>query len=247
MGKKIVPCLDIRDGKVVKGVNFEGIREVGDPVEAAVKYNAQGADEIVLYDINAAIEKRIIDLALVRAVAEKIDVGLAVAGGIGTIADFEKVIEAGASKVSVNSLAIRNPEIIREFADKFGSKRVVVGIDAMYDGAFESGYKVMQGGGQVETGIDLIKWVKTVQELGAGEICLNSIDADGMKTGYDIKMLNAVCDVVNIPVIASGGCGALEHFAEVFNKTDASSALAASVFHFGELTVGQIKEYLNGC
>jgi cyclase len=238
---KIVPCLDIRDGKVVKGVKFEGIREVGDPVERAALYNAQGADELVLYDISASIEKRIIDLDLVRNVKAKINVPLAVAGGIGTIEDFEKALNAGADKVSLNSLAIRNPDIIKQAADKFGAKAVVVGIDAKAD---SGSYKVMTGAGLVDTGLDLLEWVKQVEQLGAGEICLNSIDADGTKAGYDIEMLNAVCGVTTLPVIASGGCGKLEDFAEVFGKTKATSALAASVFHLDILTVKQIKEYL---
>jgi cyclase len=251
---KIIPCLDIRGGKVVKGVKFEGIREVGDPVELAKKYNSDGADELVLYDISASIEKRIVDLELVSKIAAVIDVPLAVAGGIGTIADFEKVLNAGAARVSVNSLAIRNPDIIKEASAKFGSKAVVVGIDACRSrqgqSRFAAGepykYSVMLSAGQEDSGLELIEWVKRVQELGAGEICLNSIDADGVKNGYDLEMLNAVCVVTTVPVIASGGCGALEHFAEVFSKTKASAALAASVFHFGELTVQQIKEYLNG-
>jgi cyclase len=253
---KIIPCLDIRGGKVVKGVKFEGIREVGDPVELAAKYLADGADELVLYDISASIENRIVDLELVGKIASVINkkVDFTVAGGIGTIADFEKVLNAGATRVSVNSLAIRSPEIIREAAAKFGSKAVVVGIDACRSrqgqSRFAAGepykYSVMLSAGQEDSGLELIEWVKRVQELGAGEICLNSIDADGVKNGYDLEMLNAVCAVATVPVIASGGCGALEHFAEVFSKTKASAALAASVFHFGELTVQQIKEYLNG-
>jgi len=240
--KKIIPCLDIRDGKVVKGVKFDGIREVGDPVERAKLYNAQGADELVLYDISASVEKRIIDLELVAAVKAVIDVPLSVAGGIGNIDDFEKALKAGADKVSLNSLAIRNPEIIRQAADKFGSERVIIGIDAMKVG---ESYKVMLGMGKVDANLDLIDWVKQVTELGAGEICLNSIDADGTKHGYDIDMLNAVCAATNVGVIASGGCGELAHFADVFAKTPASAALAASVFHMDMLTVGQIKEYLS--
>ena len=244
MKKKIIPCLDIRDGKVVKGVKFEGIRDVGDPVTQAAKYNADGADEIVLYDISASIEKRIIDLDLVRKVKDVIDVPLAVAGGISTVADFEKAFAAGADRVSINSPAIRNPELIKEASERFGSECVVVGIDAKAKA--DGSYSVMLGAGQVDSGLDLIEWVKKVEELGAGEICLNSIDADGTQDGYDIDMLNAVCGAVRIPVIASGGCGKLEHFAEVFDKTGASAALAASMFHFGGLTVKGVKEYLNG-
>ncbi|MCL2036556.1 MAG: imidazole glycerol phosphate synthase subunit HisF [Oscillospiraceae bacterium] len=242
MTKKIIPCLDIRDGKVVKGVKFENVRDVGDPVTQAAKYNADGADEIVLYDISASVEKRIIDLELVRKVAAVIDVPLSVAGGIGTLDDFQKALDAGASKVSLNSLAIRNPDFIRQAADKFGSERVIIGIDAK---ANENGkYSVMLGMGKENANLDLIEWVKKVVELGAGEICLNSIDADGTRDGYDLAMLNAVCAVTDVPVIASGGCGSLEHFGEVFEKTPAAAALAASMFHFGGLTVKGVKEYL---
>jgi imidazoleglycerol phosphate synthase cyclase subunit len=226
-------------------VKFEGIREVGDPVERAALYNAQGADEIVLYDISASIEKRIIDLELVRKVRAVITVPLAVAGGIGTLEDFGKALEAGASKVSLNSLAIRNPDIIAQASAKFGKSAVVVGIDAKsIQEQVGDGYRVMTGAGLEDTGLDLLEWVKRVEELGAGEICLNSIDADGTKSGYDLDMLNAVCGVTTLPVIASGGCGKLEDFAEVFNQTPASAALAASVFHMDELTVKQVKEYL---
>ncbi|MCL2636761.1 MAG: imidazole glycerol phosphate synthase subunit HisF [Oscillospiraceae bacterium] len=240
--KRIIPCLDIRGGKVVKGVKFEDVKDVGDPVKSAINYNNQGADELVLYDISASIENRIVPLDLVEEIIKNISMPLSVAGGIGNIEDFEKVINAGAERVSVNSLAIRNPDFIEQAAKKFGRKSVVVGIDAKRIGSGK--FTVTTGGGKVDVGLDLIEWAKRVEELGAGEICLNSIDADGVKNGYDIEMLNAVCDVVSIPVIASGGCGRLEHFAEVFKKTKASAALAASVFHFGELTVEQVKNYL---
>ncbi|MCL1832047.1 MAG: imidazole glycerol phosphate synthase cyclase subunit [Oscillospiraceae bacterium] len=249
--KKIIPCLDIRDGKVVKGVKFEGIQDVGDPVQRAALYLAQGADELVLYDISAAIEKRIIDLELVKNVADVIDkhanggarVPLAVAGGIGTLEDFGKALDAGADKVSLNSLAIRNPDIIKAAADKYGSARIVIGIDATKKG--DGTYAVMTGAGLVDTGLELLEWVQKVEALGGGEICLNSIDADGTKDGYDLDMLNAVCAVTSLPVTASGGCGRLEDFAEVFNKTNSAAALAASVFHFDILTVDGIKEYLS--
>jgi cyclase len=240
--KKIIPCLDIRNGKVVKGVKFEDVKDVGDPIENAKLYNSQGADELVLYDISAAIEKRIVSLELVKNVVENISVPLSVAGGIGTAEDFKRVLNAGADKVSINSLAVKNPDFIREAVTLFGSKAVVVGIDSKRNERGE--FIVTIGGGRIDTGMDLIEWVKKIESFGAGEICLNSVDADGVKNGYDIEMLNAVCNVIKIPVIASGGCGKLEHFSEVFAKTNASAALAASVFHFGELTVGQIKEYL---
>ena len=240
--RKIIPCLDIRDGKVVKGVNFEGVKDVGDPVEYAKYYNSQGADELVLYDIAASHEKRCVNLELVRKVSEVINVPFSVAGGIGSVEDFQNALNSGADKVSVNSQAVKNPELIKKAADMFGSKCVVVGIDAKRS---EKGYfTVTINGARIDTEMNLIDWVKQVESLGAGEICLNSVDGDGAKTGYDIDMLNAVCDNVTIPVIASGGCGKIEHFSEVFKKTNASAALAASVFHFGELTVGEIKEYL---
>jgi len=242
MNKRIIPCLDIRNGKVVKGVKFEDVKDVGDPVESAINYNNQGADELVLYDISASIENRIIPLELVERVKKSISIPLSVAGGIATIEDFQKVLNAGADKVSINSPAVRNPDFIKQAADKFGSKCVIVGIDAERN---ENGnFTVMIGGGKVDTKTDLIAWVKRIQELGAGEICLNSIDTDGVKAGCDVEMLNAVCAAVSIPVIASGGCGKVEHFSEVFKKTKASAALAASVFHFGELTVGEIKQHL---
>ena len=240
--KKIIPCLDINGGKVVKGVNFEGVKEVGDPLEFAKNYVAQGADELVLYDISASVEGRIVDLALVKNIAEITKTPFCIAGGINSVCDFEKALNAGADKVSINTPAVKNPALIKEAAEKFGSEKVVVGIDAKRDSNGE--FTVTMSGGKVETGMKLIDWVKEVESLGAGEICLNSIDADGVKTGYDIEMLSAVCEAVQIPVIASGGCGSLEHFSEVFTKTGAAAALAASVFHYGELTVGEIKEYL---
>ncbi|MCL2077646.1 MAG: imidazole glycerol phosphate synthase subunit HisF [Oscillospiraceae bacterium] len=239
---RIIPCLDIRDGKVVKGINFTGIKELGKPVEYAKKYVEQGADELVLYDINASYENRILMLDIVKKVAENVTIPFSVAGGISTVDDFQSALDAGADKVSVNSWAVQNPGLIKEAAVKFGGERVVVGIDAKRT---ESGnFTVTINGGRIDMSLDLIDWAKQIESLGAGEICLNSIDADGAKTGYDIEMLSAVCRNVNIPVIASGGCGKLEHFAEVFNKTNVSAALAASVFHFGELTVGEVKEYL---
>jgi cyclase len=240
--KRIIPCLDIRDGKVVKGVKFEGVREVGEPVERAKLYGEQGADELVLYDISASIEGKIVSLGLVESVKKCISVPLSVAGGIGNIEDFRKVLNAGADRVSVNSLAVKNPDIIRHAADTFGSASVVVGIDAKRTAGGK--FTVMVGGGKVDAELDLIKWVRRIESLGAGEICLNSVDADGVKAGYDIEMLNAVCGAVKLPIIASGGCGKLEHFSELFRETNASAALAASVFHFGELTVGDIKMHL---
>lgn len=243
LAKRIIPCLDVRDGKVVKGVNFEGIKNVGDPVECAEIYNKQGADEIVFYDITASHEGRGTMLEVVRNTAKKVFVPLTVGGGISSIEDFRETLRAGADKVSINSSAVRNPQLIYDAADIFGSQCVVVAIDAKRtaDGSFT----VVINGGRLDMKIDAIDWAKKVQELGAGEICLNSIDSDGTKLGFDIEMLNAICNVVTIPVIASGGCGKLQHFSEVFEKTNSSGALAASLFHFKELTVQEVKAHLN--
>lgn len=243
LAKRIIPCLDVRDGKVVKGVNFEGIKEVGDPVELACDYNLQGADELVFYDITASHEGRRAMLDVVENTAKKVFIPLAVGGGIKTIDDIRDTLRAGADKVSVNSQAVKNPDLIREGADIFGSQCIVVGIDAKK--VSEGKWTVYINGGRIDMGLDLIDWAKKVEKLGAGEICLNSIDTDGVRGGFDIPMLNAVCESVNIPVIASGGCGKIEHFYEAFEKTDCSAALAASLFHFKELTCGEVKEYLS--
>lgn len=239
LAKRIVPCLDVRDGKVVKGVNFVGIKEVGDPVECAAEYDRQGADEIVFLDITATHEGRGTMLDVVSRTAKKVFVPLTVGGGIRTIDDFRDTLRAGADKVSVNSAAVRNPQLIKEAADIFGSQCVVVAIDAKKRP--DGGYTVVVNGGRIDMGIDAVEWAKKAEELGAGEILLTSMDTDGCKNGFDIDMLNAVCSVVNIPVIASGGCGKLEHFTEVFEKTECTAALAASLFHFRELTVGEVK------
>ncbi len=244
LAKRIIPCLDVRDGKVVKGVNFEGIRDVGDPVECAGEYNRQCADEIVFYDITASFEGRGVFLDVVRETAKKVFVPLTVGGGIKTVDDMREALRAGADKVSVNSQAVRNPGLIREGADIFGSQCICVGIDAKKTAP--SKWTVYINGGRVDMKLDLIEWVREVESLGAGEICLNSIDADGTKAGFDIDMLRAVCDNCDIPVIASGGAGKKEDFAEVFEKTGATAALAASLFHFGELTVGEVKDYCRG-
>ena len=239
LAKRIVPCLDVRDGKVVKGVNFVGIKEVGDPVECAAEYDRQGADEIVFLDITATHEGRGTMLDVVSRTAKKVFVPLTVGGGIRTIDDFRDTLRAGADKVSVNSAAVRDPQLIKEAADIFGSQCVVVAIDAKKRP--DGGYTVVVNGGRIDMGIDAVEWAKKAEELGAGEILLTSMDTDGCKNGFDIDMLNAVCAVVNIPVIASGGCGKLEHFTEVFEKTECTAALAASLFHFRELTVGEVK------
>lgn len=242
LAKRIIPCLDVRNGKVVKGVNFQGIQDVGDPVECAAEYNRQGADELVFYDITASHEGRGVILDVVRRAAQQVFVPLTVGGGISSIDDFRETLRAGADKVSINSSAVKNPKLIAEAADIFGSQCVVVGVDAKRNGT--GGYTVYVNGGRIDMHLDLIQWVKEIQRLGAGEICLNSIDADGTKAGFDIEMLNAVCDAVKIPVIASGGCGSLSDFSDVFEQTGATAALAASLFHFKELTVQQVKTHL---
>lgn len=242
LAKRIIPCLDVRNGKVVKGVNFEGIKDVGDPVQLAVEYNRQGADEIVFYDITASFEGRGVMLDVVRNTARQVFVPLCVGGGIATVQDFRDTLRAGADKVSVNSQAVKNPKLISDAAEIFGSQCVVVGIDAKRSG--KGGYSVYINGGRIDMGLDLGDWVKEIEERGAGEICLNSIDTDGVRGGFDIEMLNFVCSRVSIPVIASGGCGSIDHFSQVFEQTGASAALAASLFHFGELTVGEVKQHL---
>lgn len=241
LAKRIIPCLDVRNGKVVKGVNFQGIKDVGDPVECAEEYNRQGADEIVFYDITASHEGRGVFLDVVRETAKKVFVPLTVGGGIKSVDDIRETLRAGADKVSVNSQAVQNPELIKQGADIFGSQCICVGIDTKKTPA--GNWTVFINGGRIDMGLDLIEWVHTVEKLGAGEICLNSMDADGTKDGFDIPMLKAVCDNCSIPVIASGGAGKLEDFADAFLKTDCSAALAASLFHFKELTVGEVKDY----
>lgn len=241
LAKRIIPCLDVRDGKVVKGVKFEGVRDVGDPVALAEIYNQQGADEIVFYDITASYEKRSVMLDVVRETAKRVFVPLTVGGGIKTVDDIRDTLRAGADKVSVNSQAVKNPQLIKDGADIFGSQCICVGIDAKKIG--ENKWTVYINGGRVDMGLDLIDWVKQIESLGAGEICLNSIDADGTKEGFDLPMLRAVCNAVSIPVIASGGAGKIDDFSKVFEETGATAALAASLFHFGELTVGDVKAH----
>ena len=242
LDKRIIPCLDVRDGKVVKGINFVGIKEVGDPVECADEYNRQGADEIVFLDITATHEHRATMADVVRKTAEKVFVPLTVGGGIRTIEDVALMLRAGADKVSVNSAALFDPTLIQKAAEKFGSQCVVIAIDAkkMPDGSWHA----FTAGGRKDTGVDAVRWAEEAVRLGAGEILLTSMDADGTKEGFDLPLLNAVTEKVHVPVIASGGCGSLADFAEVFEKTNADAALAASLFHYKELSVRQVKEYL---
>ena len=242
LAKRIIPCLDVRDGRVVKGVNFVGIREVGDPVECAVEYNRQGADEITFLDITATHEGRGTMADVVRRTAQKVFVPLTVGGGIRTLEDFREILRAGADKVSVNSAAVRNPQLIADAADKFGSQCVVVAVDARRRP--DGGFTVVVNGGRIDTGVDALEWVQRVEALGAGEILLTSMDADGTRDGFDLPLTRAVTERVGIPVIASGGCGKLEHFSQVFEETGADAALAASLFHYRELTVGQVKAHL---
>ena len=242
LDKRIIPCLDVRDGKVVKGINFVGIKEVGNPVECAEEYNRQGADEIVFLDITATHEHRATMADVVRKTAEKVFVPLTVGGGIRTIEDVALMLRAGADKVSVNSAALSDPTLIQKAAEKFGSQCVVIAIDAkkMPDGSWHA----FTAGGRKDTGVDAVRWAEETIRLGAGEILLTSMDADGTKKGFDLPLLNAVTEKVHVPVIASGGCGSLADFAEVFEKTNADAALAASLFHYKELSVRQVKEYL---
>ena len=242
LAKRIIPCLDVRDGKVVKGVNFVGIKEVGDPVDYAVMYNEQGADEIVFLDITASHEGRGTMVDVVRRTASQVFVPLTVGGGIRSIEDFREILRAGADKVAVNSAAVKDPQLIHEAAEIFGNQCVVLAIDGrrMEDGS----YHVYINGGRIDTGKDVIAWAKEGEALGAGEILLTSMNTDGTKNGFDLAMTQAVAEAVGIPVIASGGCGSLAHFAEVFAETGADAALAASLFHFGELTIPQVKDDL---
>ena len=242
LAKRIIPCLDVRDGRVVKGVNFVNIRDAGDPVELARFYSDQGADEIVFLDITATHEARKTVADVVERTAEQVFVPLTVGGGIRTLDDFRELLRAGADKISVNSAAVARPELITEAAERFGSQCVVLAVDARSRG--DGTWEVVVAGGRKPTGLDLLEWVKKGETLGAGEILLTSMDADGTKAGFDLPMTKAVTEAVGIPVIASGGCGSLSHFAEVFEETGCDAALAASLFHFGELTVPQVKDYL---
>ena len=242
LAKRIIPCLDVRDGRVVKGVNFVNIRDAGDPVELARFYSDQGADEIVFLDITATSDGRATVADVVERTAEQVFVPLTVGGGIRTLEDFRQLLRAGADKISVNSAAVKDPGLISRAAERFGSQCVVLAIDARRRP--EGSYEVVVAGGRTPTGLDAVEWARRGEALGAGEILLTSMDADGTKAGFDLEMTRAVTQAVSIPVIASGGCGSLEHFAQVFAETDCDAALAASLFHFGELTVPQVKEYL---
>lgn len=244
LAKRIIPCLDVKDGRVVKGVNFVGLRDAGDPVELAKFYSQEGADEIVFLDITATSDNRDTIADVVRRTCREVFVPVTVGGGIRTVDDFREILRAGADKISINSSAVKNPDLVNAAAEKYGSQCVVVAIDARANAEMPSGFEVYVAGGRTPTGKDAVAWVKEVYERGAGEILLTSMDKDGTKSGFDLKLTKAVVEVVGIPVIASGGCGSLEHFSEVFEKTGCDAALAASLFHYRELTVGEVKEHL---
>lgn len=241
--KRIIPCLDVKNGRVVKGVNFVGLKDVGDPVELAKMYYEQGADEIVFLDISATLEERKTMADIAQKVAETIFIPFTIGGGITSIEDITRLLRSGADKISLNSAAIKNPQLIKEGADRFGSQCITVAIDAKLR-ADKSGWNVYIAGGKIDTGKDLLAWVKEVVSLGAGEILLTSMDADGTKNGFDIAMLKAVNKLVNVPVIASGGCGCIKDIYDVFNENCADAALAASIFHYGECSVFDVKQYL---
>ena len=250
LAKRIIPCLDVDKGRVVKGVNFVGIRDAGDPVEVAKRYDEQGADEITFLDITATHEDRGTTVQMVEAIAEHVFIPLTVGGGIREIEDIRRMLNAGADKVSINSAAVYNPEFVREASEKFGAQCIVVAIDAKRVagsgelGDLDNKWEIFTHGGRKPTGIDAVEWAKKMADLGAGEILLTSMDRDGVKTGFDLGVTRAVSDAVNIPVIASGGVGNLEHLAEGVTLGHADAVLAASIFHFGEYTVQQAKQHM---
>lgn len=241
--KRIIPCLDVNNGRVVKGVNFVDLKDAGDPVEIAKAYDQAGADELVFLDITASSDNRGTVVDMVRKVAENVFIPFTVGGGIRTVDDFKALLREGADKISINSSAINTPNLISEAADKFGSQCVVVAIDAKKR-ADECGWNIYKNGGRVDVGIDALEWARKVESLGAGEILLTSMDCDGTKAGYDLGLTRAIAEAVNIPVIASGGAGTLEHFYEALTDGKADAALAASLFHYKELEIKEVKQYL---
>ena len=242
--KRIIPCLDVRNGRVVKGVNFEGVRDVSSPVELGGFYSDSGADELVFYDITASVEGRALFTDILREVASTIFIPLTVGGGINTLEDFDRVLKCGADKVSVNSGAIRNPNLVYEAAQRYGDQCVVLSADIK---RVNGEFRVFAKGGREDTGMEAIEWIKRCVGNGAGEVVVNSIDTDGVKKGFDIEMLRAVCDAVNVPVIASGGAGCVQDFIDLFHQVpDIDAGLAASVFHFGEIAIPDLKRILAG-
>jgi cyclase len=259
LSKRIIPCLDVDNGRVVKGIKFEGVKDAGDPVELAKKYSDQGADEIVFLDITASKQDREIMKSIVRKVASVIDIPFTVGGGIKTLTDAREILLNGADKVSINTASVKTPKLVTDLMKIFGRQCVVVAIDVKRNYEVDENhndhtiiqgperdfyFEVMIYGGSKGTGIDAIRWAKNVEELGAGEILLTSIDADGTKNGYDIELTNTICNNVRIPVIASGGCGSSDHMVEAFKKTDVDAVLAASIFHYDKLTLDKVKKYL---
>lgn len=243
--KRIIPCLDVKDGRVVKGIHFVRLQDAGDPVEIGAAYSRAGADELVFLDITATSDARDTVTDMVRRVAENVFIPFTVGGGIRTVEDMKAILREGADKISVNSAAVRRPELIAKGAEKFGSQCITVAIDARRRGDGD-GWTVYVAGGRTDTGLDAVEWAERVQELGAGEILLTSMDGDGTKAGYDIALTRAVSDAVRIPVVASGGAGTKEHFLEALTDGGADAALAASLFHYRELEIMQVKEYLRG-
>lgn len=241
--KRIVPCLDLKDGRVVKGVQFVGLRDAGDPVELAAFYEKEGASELVLLDISATNEERIATLDVVRNVAKQLTIPLTVGGGIRSLAQMQAVIEAGANKVSISSAAIANPQLLQEGAEHLGSNRIVLAIDARFDEELAT-WRIYSNGGKQATDLTAIHWAQQAVELGVGEILLTSMDRDGEKSGFDLALTTAICEAVDIPIIASGGAGNIEHFYELFTKTNANAALAASIFHYKETSVKEVKAHL---
>jgi len=241
LAKRIIPCLDVDKGRVVKGVKFQNLRDAGDPVEVAKSYEEQSADELVFLDITASAEERKIMIEVVQRVAETVFIPFTVGGGVSSLEDIRTLLSAGADKVSINTATVKNPQLIYESAKRFGSQCIVVAIDAKRS---QRGWEVYIHGGRTPTGLDVVEWAKRVESLGAGEILLTSMDADGTKKGYDIELNRAVASAVSIPVIASGGAGTMEHFYEVFTKTNVDAALAASLFHFKEVSIPELKAYL---
>lgn len=243
--KRIIPCLDVKDGRVVKGVNFVDLKDAGDPVEVAAAYDAAGADEVVFLDITASSDARATVVDMVRRVAERVFIPFTVGGGIRTVEDFKALLREGADKISINSAAIDNPQLISQAADKFGSQCVVVAVDAKRR-ADGSGWNIYKHGGRIDVGIDALEWAVRAEQLGAGEILLTSMDCDGTKSGYDLGLTRTIAEHVSIPVIASGGAGTKEHFYEALTEGKADAALAASLFHYKELEIMEVKDYLAG-
>ncbi len=243
--KRIIPCLDVRNGRVTKGVKFKNNIDLGDPVEMAVQYSDGGADELVFYDITASAERRPVDIGMVEAVAKAVHIPFAVGGGISTVADMERVILAGAEKVSVNSLAVKNPVIISEGAAVFGRQCIVLGMDPVRNEKMPSGYEITTRGFREFTGMDAVEWAKRAADLGAGEIVVNSVDADGTRAGFELTITRLIAEAVNVPVVASGGAGCPEHLIEAFNKGKADAAIIAGMIHSGEYTIEEIKKVMH--